>query len=550
MEDKKMLKQAFTITFGNIFSRILGLIYVFPFAALVGQQGQALYSYAYIPYVIFIDLATLGIPIGVAKFISIYNAQGDHLTSYKTFKKTLLLMLGIGITMCLILLVLAKPIAYQILGGKEEIHNNISQVIAVIRIIALALIVVPVIAVMRGFFQGFKQPQISVLSQILEQLTRVILIIVSSFLLIKVFHKPYYFAVYFAVGSAVIAAIVAYFVLRINLNKYRLKIGELIRKDNIDNQTNKDKSTIVIFKELFKYALPISIFGLISSLYLFIDTLTFNKAYLLRGDGNSEIIYGTYAFEINKLVMIPVTVGIGLGVSLIVYISEAYTLRYYKIINRQINKALQTCFFIIMPFIMLMIILNQAVYSFFYDYQNTYGSKILLSYAPVAILLCFNHITCSVLQGINKERYLIISMLVGICFKYLYNEPLIIMLGYNGAILSTVIGLLCTILGNFLIMAYTIKHYHIYLVRRLLVIVIINIILGGCFYLFNYIILPVNLDLSSRLNCFVYLSINTLIYIVIYLIICYWLGILDVILEKKCDIRKLGKLLKRKIIPN
>lgn len=552
MEDKRMLIQAFTITIGSILSRVIGLIYVFPFAHLVGQEGQALYSYAYTPYVIFIDLATLGIPLGIAKFISIYNAQGNYLTSYKTFKSTLLMMLGIGLTMCLALFLLAKPIAYQILGGQEAIHNNITQVIAVIRIIALALIVVPIIAVMRGFFQGFKKPNISVLSQLLEQLTRVLFIIISSFLLIKVFHKPYYYAVYFAVASALVAAVVAYFVLRINLGKYQPKLEEMIKKGYLNKQLDniKEKSTSAIYQELFKYALPISFFGLISSLYLFIDTLTFNKAYLLRGEGNSEIIYGTYAFEINKLIMIPVTVGIGLGVSLIVYISEAYTLRYYKIINRQINKALQTCFFIIMPFIMLMMIFNKGVYSFFYDYRNVYGSKILLSYAPVVILLCFNHITSSILQGINKERYLVISMLAGICFKYLYNEPLIIKLGYNGAILSTVIGLLITILSNFFIMAYTIKHNHVYLVRRLLIILIINLVLGSCFYLFNFYILSINYDITNKLSCFIYVGINTFVYLILYLLVCYYLGVLDVILGRKCDIKNLISYIKRKTIPN
>ena len=316
-----MLRQAFILTAGNIVSRFLGLIYIFPFAWLVGQEGQALYSYAYVPYIIFIDLATLGVPLGVAKLISYYNAQNDYLTSYRIYKKSSTLMLIIGVVMFLIMFLLAKPIAYQVLGGKEELINNVNDVTNVIRIISSALIVVPSIALLRGFFQGFKLPKSAAASQIIEQLTRVLFILITSFFLIKIFKLNYTIAIYFAVSCATIASIAAYILLRVHFKKFYPKLIVLLKK-NIITQTKSTKELII---ELFRYALPIALFGLVSSLYLFIDTLTFNKAYLVRGIENSEIIYGTYAFEINKLIMIPVSLGMGLGLSMLVYITESYT---------------------------------------------------------------------------------------------------------------------------------------------------------------------------------------------------------------------------------
>ncbi|QVK17071.1 polysaccharide biosynthesis protein [Mycoplasmatota bacterium] len=546
MGQKSMLKQAFILTAGNIISRFLGLIYVFPFAWLVGQEGQALFSYAYVPYVIFIDLATLGVPLGVSKFISIYNAQNDYLTSYKIFKKSTILMLIIGVFMFLMMFLLSKPIAYQVLGGKTELINNIHDVTLVIRVISTALIVVPSIALLRGFFQGFKLARPTAMSQIIEQLTRVVFIILSAFIIVKLLNQKYTLAIYFAVSSATIAALSAYVVLRVQLHKFFSTLNPLLKTSVVSHQ----KSTYQLFKELFKYALPIAIFGIVSSLYLFIDTLTFNKAYLLKGVNNSEIIYGTYAFEINKLIMIPVSLGMGLGVSMLIYISESYTKKHYQMVNKQINKVLQTCTYIIVPIIIIMMIFPKAVYSLFYQASNPYGSRILLSFAPVAILLCFNHITNATMQGINKQRYLIISMIIGVCIKYLYNESLIQALGYNGAILSTTIGLLTTILINIFVMKYSIKFHHLYITRRLVSIFGLNIILGSLFYLMNFIVFQFDLNFDSRLNCFTFLLINSVVYTIIYLLISYITGLLDVITGREFKLKKILIGLRNKYVTN
>ena len=126
---------------------------------------------------------------------------------------------------------------------------------------------------------------------------------------------------------------------------------------------------------------------------------------------------------------------------------------------------------------MMMMIFKDAMYSFFYSSTNVYGPSILLSYAPLALVFCLNHITCSVMQGINKQRYLFISLILGISLKYLYNQPLIEAIGYNGAIISTLIGLLATIISNFIAIKHTLRFNHVYMIRRLLIIFGLNIII-------------------------------------------------------------------------
>jgi len=293
-----------------------------------------------------------------------------------------------------------------------------------------------------------------------------------------------------------------------------------------------------------------AMFGIVLSLYTFIDTLTFNKAYITRDYYNSEIVYGTYAFEINKLIMIPVSLGIGLGISMLIYISEAYTKKHVKDINQQINKALQTCTFIILPLIMMMMIFSQAVYSLLYQPSNVFGPKVLLAYAPIAILLCFNHIINAVMQGINRYRFLMISMTLGVCLKFLYNEPLISRMGVDGAILATAIGILTTIVINVLKMVKTIEFKHMFIVRRFLVIFILNILVGSFLYIVNFYVLRVEVDYYNRFNCFYFLLLNAFLYIGIYLSSSYSLGLLDIITGRTFHFKTFLDGLKNKYVPN
>ena len=57
-----LLRGTFILTLGTMISKVLGLFYVIPFDAIVGKEGTTLYQYSYVPYTIFISLATAGIP--------------------------------------------------------------------------------------------------------------------------------------------------------------------------------------------------------------------------------------------------------------------------------------------------------------------------------------------------------------------------------------------------------------------------------------------------------------------------------------------------------
>ena len=92
----RFLKGAMILSISMFATKFLGILYVIPFQQLVGTSGMALYNYAYTPYALFISLSTLGIPVGIAKFVSKYNAAGEYDTARKMFRYAIWFMIALG----------------------------------------------------------------------------------------------------------------------------------------------------------------------------------------------------------------------------------------------------------------------------------------------------------------------------------------------------------------------------------------------------------------------------------------------------------------------
>lgn len=153
MSSSKLLRGTFILTGGVFLSRILGLIYVFPFYQLVGKQGGALYSYGYVPYTLFISIATMGVPLAVSKFVSKYNALGEYAIGRKLFRSGIMLMAVTGFLAWLILY-MSAPLLAPFVVNDDGHGNSIADVTSVIRAVSFALLLVPMMSLIRGFFQG------------------------------------------------------------------------------------------------------------------------------------------------------------------------------------------------------------------------------------------------------------------------------------------------------------------------------------------------------------------------------------------------------------
>ena len=132
MKKSGFLEGTIIATAAIVITKILGMLYVIPFYAMVGVQGSALYAYAYNIYVMFLDISSAGIPSAVSKIIKEYNTLGKMDAKVRAYKLGRKIINFISIAVFILLLVFAEGIASLIIGELEG-GNTIADVAPVIR---------------------------------------------------------------------------------------------------------------------------------------------------------------------------------------------------------------------------------------------------------------------------------------------------------------------------------------------------------------------------------------------------------------------------------
>lgn len=477
----KLLRGTFILTLGTYISKILGLFYIIPFAELVGKHGTALYQYGYVPYTIFLSIGTAGIPLAVSKFIAKYNTLEEYAVGHKLFKSGLWLMTITGLISFLTLYLSAPVLADVIIADDDQLSTS-EDVEKVIRAVSFALIVVPAMSLMRGFFQGHQSMGPSAASQVIEQIVRIVFLLSGAYLVLKIMNGTVIEAVQVATFAAFLGGIGGLLV----LIWYWYK-----RKPYLDKLLEMDKSTFRIsywemYKEIIYYAIPFVIVGIANPLFQLVDTLTFNKAMAEIGLAKyAEQSFATLNFYSHKLVIIPVSLATAFSLTLVPLVTNAFVKQDYKLLHSQLNQTFQVLLFLTLPASIGITVLAEPIYTVFYGHDS-FGTNILAIYSPVAILFALFSVTAAILQGINEQRYTVFSLLFGLLLKLSLNIPLIKWLETEGAILATAIGYLAAILINLGVIKYYANYRYQLVFRRGIFILILNLIMYIAVYLFYH----------------------------------------------------------------
>lgn len=169
MKGSPFIRGTIFLTMATMISKMLGFIYVIPFTAMVGTSGYVLYTYAYRPYTIMLSIATMGLPLAVSKMVSKYDQLNDYHTVKRVLKSGIVFMFIMGVISCFTLYMLAPHLAKLVIDGNDQTGNSVAAVTTNIQIVSFALILVPVMSLLRGFFQGFQSMGPSALSVVVEQ---------------------------------------------------------------------------------------------------------------------------------------------------------------------------------------------------------------------------------------------------------------------------------------------------------------------------------------------------------------------------------------------
>ena len=418
MKKNNFIDGAIISTISLIICKILGLIYVIPFYKIIGSEGGALYSYAYSIYAMFLNLSTVGIPSAIAKIISEYdtlNYQSSKITAYKIASK---LLNFVGIISFLIMFIFAPALANSIIGGVEG-GNSVESVTTAIRVVSTALLVVPRLSIIKGYFQGNKYLTESSLSTIIEQLIRIIVIIAGSFITVKIFNLPVEYAVYIATFGATVGAFSAYIYLK-------FKSKEVIKKDEkVVKAKEEDKlTTKVIIKKIIVYAIPFVIMSLLQSAYNVVDTFTLVKTLTKLGYETSvaETTIGVMTTWGSKLNMIVISLSIGLTGSLIPNVVGSYTKGDFKDINDKLILSFKMLLFTTIPMAFGMSFLSEVVWHVFYGIDEL-SVNIFTIYILQVIVYGLFTTTTTITQSMNQTKITIGCLFTSFILKFILNIP-------------------------------------------------------------------------------------------------------------------------------
>lgn len=441
-----LIKGTFILTLATIISKLLGFLYVVPFTALVGTQGYILFEYAYKPYVIILSLATMGVPLAVSKSVAKYNELGNPIVGVRLLKSGIVLLTITG-TICFALLYyLAPSIASLLISDQDTSGNSIEDVVFVIRMVSFALIVVPPMGVVRGFFQGYQSMEPTAISQVLEQLVRLLFILIGAYFAIHMFGKSIPFAVGLSTFAAFVGAVAGLLVLLRYWQKKSPSIGLLIK----ESTSTEEVSLVSMYKELIAYMVPFVIVGLSIPLYQTIDTFTINGAMMKTGFNQleAETVNSVVAL-VQKIIMIPVSLATAMALTLVPTITKSFVAKEWNLLKGQIANSFLIVFYLTLPIIVLLMALAAPSFSFLFgETHEVLGGSLMFWYAPTAMILALYLVTTAILQGIDRYKLLVVTLCVGLGFKLLTNYYFVFLIGGVGSALSTGIGFSLSIVLN------------------------------------------------------------------------------------------------------
>ena len=440
MKKSSFIEGTIVATLGIILVKIIGIIYVIPFNAIIGEQGGALYGYGYTIYQLFLSISSAGFPFAISKITSEYNALGYKKAIADTYKVSLKLISIISIIIFILLFIFAPQIGKLIIGSQTG-GNTYEDIAFVIRMVSFAILVVPFLSVTKGFLQGHKYITPYSISQVIEQIVRVAIILGGSYLCMNIFKLPLRYAVGISVSAAFFGGLVAYIYLRHKIQKSRL-LPKNPKPDQVQIQEKE------IIKKIFMYSIPFILISIVNNLYTTVDMILLSRTMsdILKLDVNIiESIVGVYTTWGTKLNNIILAISTGLVTSLIPNIVDSFTKNDMDDVNEKFNKAFQCVFLIIVPMTIFLSLLVKPVWTLFYG-NSYYGPVVYQYFVYTALFGSIYTIIVNTLQGINKYKLVITTVIIGLLTNAILDIPLMILfhkLGLNvsyGAITAALLG--------------------------------------------------------------------------------------------------------------
>ena len=437
-QQAQMLRGTVWLTASNFISRLLGAAYIIPWYIWMGKHGaeaNGLFTMGYNIYAWFLLISTAGVPVAVAKQVAKYNTKGQEEHSFAMIRGFLKFMSLLGLVFAIIMYVLSPVFANLSGGGKD--------LIPVMQSLSWAVLIFPSMSVIRGFFQGHNNLKPYAISQIAEQVIRVIWMLLTAYFIMKVGSGDYVeavtqstFAAFIGMGASLL--VLAYYLWKTGL------LQHIIHRPESDNEID----TKALLWDTIREAIPFIVTGSAIQLFQIIDQMTYsNVMSWFTNFSRSELLvqFSYFSANPNKITMILIAVATSIGGVGIPLLTENYVKGDFRAAGKLIQDNLTMLVAFLLPATIGAVAIAEPLYTVFYGKPDSLALGLFILAMLQTVILGLYTVLSPMIQALFQNRKAILYFGYGVLVKLILQVPFIYLFKAYGPLLSTTIGLMIPI---------------------------------------------------------------------------------------------------------
>ncbi|CAH1850138.1 putative polysaccharide biosynthesis protein [Convivina praedatoris] len=432
-DNQILVKGSIWLSVGNIISRLLGAAFILPWLAMLGvnaNRSNALFSQGYTIYGILLAIATFGFPSAISKVLAQLMAKKDWIETRRLTRQSLWVGVILGLVFGLLLYV-----------GAPFLSNGNPNVIPVLHSLAPAVLIFPLMSMMRGVFQGHQLMHISAISDIVEQIARIVYLLVMTIVVLNLDPNNWVGAVVQATFAAFIGALFSMVVLLWGWIKYRATIMPPAPKSK-----GSENRILSMVGHILKESWPFVVIGSATNLFLFVDQYTFfniMKTFFDYSSDQLQIDFALFSANPNKLIMIVISFAISIATTALPLLSGSKEGQEPGVIQRQLDQVLRLSTLVLLPSALGMFAVANPLYKLFYTIDETSQAGIyLLQFSTImTIVFSFFMLLSLVLQALSDTKIVMYAFGLGLVVKIVLQLPLVYAFQGLGALLASTIGM-------------------------------------------------------------------------------------------------------------
>lgn len=418
------LKGAMILTLGGIVVKVIGSLNWILLSRILGGEGIGIYQIAFPLYLLALSLSDAGIPVAVSILTAERAALKDYAGARRVFRLSFQLMATAGLIAGLLLYLGAGWLIEQRMIRDARAYYSIVA-------LAPAIFLVSLISCYRGYLQGWQQMTPTAVSQIVEQLLRVVTMLVLAWYLLP---RGLEYAAGGASLGAAVGALGALIVLVIYFRRAEKSLPFEAAAEPVAGDTLWQS-----LRRIAVLALPVSLSSLmlpvVANLDLFIVPLRLEAAGFTVSQATERFGYLTGMAV--PLVNLATLVTASLAVALVPAVSQAHALGRPREVAERTADAMRLALLTTIPLGGLLFLLAEPVVDLLYRAPG--AAEVTRVMAGSIFLLGLHQVSTGVLQGLGRTSIPLLNMALAAVVKVVLNWVLVAIpgLGIQGAGLAT-----------------------------------------------------------------------------------------------------------------